>query len=122
MKNAEYKYNKYVTKIANLLNPQGQLNGGARRKRARKIDMIAPVSNSKVIDFEEQNKDIFLDNTTYMKVLKQPTREIGDNDSVKVILSDDTYDFDNTFVTEMDVYDNRGQWKNEVLDGGRMNC
>src|SRR5437763_666921 len=109
MPNYEYKYNKYVEKINELL----ILKGGKtkKQKKPRRIK-----TQNAVLEYERQNNDLFVDRDQYRKILRAPSRDFEDNKSVKVILGDPVYDSDDTHINPEMVYNRHGEEINEVVN------
>lgn len=111
--NYKYKYDKYVAKTNKLLADNAILNGGKMKS----------VSSNNVVNYEKNNRDLFLDKQTSRQISRVQPNTSENHDSVKRIVDDPSLDPDNTFVAEMDIFDAEGQWKNEVLNGGgKQNC
>jgi hypothetical protein len=109
MDNFEYKYKKYVKKIEKL--KKKILSGGKRKNIATERS-----SNSRVINYEDENDDIFVENA------KEENRKLSrlklNDEIVSINVGDNVHDFDNTNVSEVNVFNLKGEWKDQVLDGG----
>lgn len=96
----------------------------SRKRTSRKNYVVSPppkkqVSKKQIMSYERENDSIFLEPKQYRKILRTPSKDLEDNDSVKILLGDSTFDSDDTNVTQMMVFNPQGEAIDEILDGGK---